>query len=815
MNFNVRVDTNTTITQTQQKTPESVKMQLSNIDDNPRTVRLNNNIDITPSQTPVKSRATNKIGNSSLKSSKNDKTEKKNTAELKKLKPNGRVSSARVKSVQTTALPKISPKSQTDRIDSRRKSIQPSQTSTKKTINDQIRANQISSQLTLTQISVNSHTQTNAPNTPAHQLSQDPAVENSVSLSQEIIKKEKVIANKESTVKDLKAQNPNDPTIGILEAQLRREKNELSDLKNQWKSSLPKGPSTPSYTPPPPPSNAKVAPQPSSASKPQTPPPSYEEAMQDIMKTEAPPSYESLFGSAKTKNTDLKSETKQINPDGTVDSESETSDTSENIPLSKPGMKEEMNDAIAKTQSKTIKKTGPTAPSYIPKPPTKAETGEVLSRRVRSTNPQGGVSAEFQNQLNKIVEKATADETSPDEKIRLLENLESTASCVNYIPAGVKDSKDSAKLNKDDMKLLKDAIKDIKDSIKSQNISLLNDINQLSVKDMTDDLFNKSVELFSEIQLIEMKGDKISEKPGLIAFTDHMNQIQGFVSESILKCNTPKERAKVIEKFIDLAEALKNKGDFNTPLQILNALRSEGSSGSTISKLDRTWALVSEKKIKTLDKFEKLYSGPPKFDNLTKEYDNMNKKQIAYMPAVGITAGFIFKMVDGRSSTYITAEHTLIQLKDKLKKLENPIELPIFENAEELNSFILTNEEAKDFITDLAKQTLKSRDEEFDDKNVKEEFDDIVKNLFLVRGGVDIALMEQLRDFAPAKQFTNCLNKINGILPSTTSVRKTNLNLAIASQNVDIDTRNTSFQKLVTQLRNSPNETRTMKHPTE
>ncbi|TPX35592.1 hypothetical protein SmJEL517_g02105 [Synchytrium microbalum] len=72
--------------------------------------------------------------------------------------------------------------------------------------------------------------------------------------------------------------------------------------------------------------------------------------------------------------------------------------------------------------------------------------------------------------------------------------------------------------------------------------------------------------------------------------------ITGWVAESILLDHDVKKRASTLKYFIKVGDRLMNMNNFNTLLAILSALNS-----STISRLRKTWDLLSEKTRKTFE----------------------------------------------------------------------------------------------------------------------------------------------------------------------------------------------------------------------
>ncbi|KAI8997751.1 ras guanine nucleotide exchange factor domain-containing protein [Pilobolus umbonatus] len=93
---------------------------------------------------------------------------------------------------------------------------------------------------------------------------------------------------------------------------------------------------------------------------------------------------------------------------------------------------------------------------------------------------------------------------------------------------------------------------------------------------------------------------------GIETAINRFNAVCHWVSSEILSTKEKEDRAKVIEKFIRLAKKCKLHYNFSTLMQILLGLQSP-----TVSRLEKTWALVGRKEMKILHELS-IFTSPTK-----------------------------------------------------------------------------------------------------------------------------------------------------------------------------------------------------------
>ncbi len=105
-----------------------------------------------------------------------------------------------------------------------------------------------------------------------------------------------------------------------------------------------------------------------------------------------------------------------------------------------------------------------------------------------------------------------------------------------------------------------------------------------------------SFNLFAKIEIKEFlnaswtKKNKLIEAPNIFKLIDRFNLLSFWVVEEILAYDDKNERARCIEKFINVALSLKELNNFNDCINIINGL-----NNYIILSLIHTWKLVSQK----------------------------------------------------------------------------------------------------------------------------------------------------------------------------------------------------------------------------
>jgi len=80
------------------------------------------------------------------------------------------------------------------------------------------------------------------------------------------------------------------------------------------------------------------------------------------------------------------------------------------------------------------------------------------------------------------------------------------------------------------------------------------------------------------------KKDKERRAPNIIRIIKHFNFVGSWVATEIVRHETPKDRARALARLLQIAESLKEIGNFNGVMEILSGI---GNSG--VFRLKQTW----------------------------------------------------------------------------------------------------------------------------------------------------------------------------------------------------------------------------------
>ncbi|KAI8880882.1 ras GEF [Backusella circina FSU 941] len=121
----------------------------------------------------------------------------------------------------------------------------------------------------------------------------------------------------------------------------------------------------------------------------------------------------------------------------------------------------------------------------------------------------------------------------------------------------------------------------------------------------------------------KMQQDKKSQsvERGIERAINRFNAVCQWVSFEIVKTRNREMRARVIEKFIRLAKKCTLYCNFATLLQILLGLQS-----ASVSRLEKTWALVHKREMKTLQELSNFTSPTKNWKNLRDEMNDVAEK---------------------------------------------------------------------------------------------------------------------------------------------------------------------------------------------
>jgi len=111
------------------------------------------------------------------------------------------------------------------------------------------------------------------------------------------------------------------------------------------------------------------------------------------------------------------------------------------------------------------------------------------------------------------------------------------------------------------------------------------------------------------------KKDKMEISPNVSKLIDRFNKISRWIMEEILSYDSSKDRAKLIEIFISIAQELKNIHNLNDCFAIVSTF-----NHLSLKRLKRTWKKVSNETKNTQNELNKLCSILKNFEKIKNEY---------------------------------------------------------------------------------------------------------------------------------------------------------------------------------------------------
>ncbi len=162
------------------------------------------------------------------------------------------------------------------------------------------------------------------------------------------------------------------------------------------------------------------------------------------------------------------------------------------------------------------------------------------------------------------------------------------------------------------------------------------DIFSFSSKDIATELTRISYIYFSRITPKEFfkglftKKDKEKTSPNICRVVERFNEISYWVIEEVLSYDYSSDRAKVVEKFIHIANELKNLNNFNDCMSIVSAL-----GQMILTRLNKTWKKVASKNLNLLQKIKKLLNFQNNYKNIRDEISICLKQEKPFLPFLG------------------------------------------------------------------------------------------------------------------------------------------------------------------------------------
>ena len=126
-----------------------------------------------------------------------------------------------------------------------------------------------------------------------------------------------------------------------------------------------------------------------------------------------------------------------------------------------------------------------------------------------------------------------------------------------------------------------------------------------------------------------LKKEKKVTSPTLVKITQRFDNLILFVIEDILSYDHKPVRAKMIEKWIDIAQKCKEMRNYNDSMSIKSAL-----NHFIVAKLKLSWKYVKKSSIKTLEQLNTFFSCEGNYKYLREEIRSL--KNVPFVPYLGI-----------------------------------------------------------------------------------------------------------------------------------------------------------------------------------
>ena len=174
--------------------------------------------------------------------------------------------------------------------------------------------------------------------------------------------------------------------------------------------------------------------------------------------------------------------------------------------------------------------------------------------------------------------------------------------------------------------------KSIIENIKKPYFSCLN----YEVKDIGEELLYISQTSLNKIKRKELyngaflKKSKLITSPNVIENINKFNKLISFIIEDILSYDYPKDRAKIIERWANVADYCKKRKDYNDLFAINSAFKN-----FIIVGLDLTWKEIGSKTRKLIREIDNFCSFEGNYKNVREDMKLLNKNEF-YTPYLGL-----------------------------------------------------------------------------------------------------------------------------------------------------------------------------------
>ena len=242
---------------------------------------------------------------------------------------------------------------------------------------------------------------------------------------------------------------------------------------------------------------------------------------------------------------------------------------------------------------------------------------------------------------------------------------------------------------------------------------------------------------------IFLKKDKEKTSPNVVECISKFNRLTSFIMEDILSYNSPKDRAKIYDKWVLIADYCKNNKDYNDLIAIFSAF-----NHYIITGLKLTLKEVKTKTNSLLNKIKHFCTVEGNYRKIREDMDNCDKNGEIFIPYLGMLLrdinffeekskyinekGFInFNKIEKINEMF----NLYFKFKNKKdnKNKNNILELDFFNDLEDISEEYLENMannlEPEIKIDISEKKRLTSIDEKYFGKYKIKENDEIVGSI--------------------------------------------------------------------------------------
>ena len=191
------------------------------------------------------------------------------------------------------------------------------------------------------------------------------------------------------------------------------------------------------------------------------------------------------------------------------------------------------------------------------------------------------------------------------------------------------------------------------------------------IEEIGDELIYATIKSLKKIEkkelyrAIYLKKDKDKKSPNVIENIDNFNKLTFFIIEDIVSYDHANDRAKVIDKWIQVAEYCKSQKDYNDCIAINSALHSY-----IITGLNLTFKELKNKTNNLIKSIGKFCSCNGNYKYIREEIQNLDNKKEFYYPYLGMMLRDITFLEE--SSKYLV-EGELINF-EKIENVQNVME---------------------------------------------------------------------------------------------------------------------------------------------